>query len=107
MRQSKQAMRAERGKIQSDLNLTDALDLLGMCTGRITVHPGGVLKLHGMCTGGLEVLKGGTAIINGVCPCDVVNSGGTIELFGSIHGNLEDKAGKTIVHPGAVLRPRA
>lgn len=97
-------MREERGKIDSDLSLTDELLLRGMCTGKITVQSGGKLRLQGMCTGGLEVLEGGTAIIEGMCTCDVANLGGQLEVYGNINGALDDREGKTFVHPKAVIR---
>ena len=94
-------MRQEYGKIEGNLTVTDELVLFGMCVGNIVVESGATLHLYGMCTGNINVRAGGKAILDGMCTGNVLNSGGVLEIKGTVTGALRKEAGTTDVDPNA------
>lgn len=92
-------MRIETGKISGNFELRGELDLRGMCTGHITVMPGGNLILRGMARG-VVVAKGGQATIHGMCNGPVVNKGGDVVLKGKADSVITEE-GQTTIEPGA------
>jgi cytoskeletal protein CcmA (bactofilin family) len=96
-------MRQVAGKIDGDVELSDALELLGMITGHVVVASGGHLVLRGTCCAGMRIEPGGVVQLDGTVDGDVLNAGGELEVRGAINGRLHAQAGTTVVHTDAVI----
>lgn len=96
-------MRAERGKIEGNLEVKDDFALYGMATGNIIVISGGTLNLHGMCIKNIIVRSGGTAKLHGMVNGDAINEGGSLEVHGTVNGAVRTVSGTTVVSPSAVV----
>ena len=85
-------MNSESGKIDGDFEVAEDLQLHGMITGSALVKSGALLQLHGTVVKDVIVEQGGTAIINGTVGGSVINRGGSIEIYGVVHGSVNGPA---------------
>jgi cytoskeletal protein CcmA (bactofilin family) len=92
-------VREERGKIEGNLTVSDALTVQGMVTGSITVQQGGSLELHGMCCGNLTVEPGANASTFGMVCGKVLNLGGQLAINGMVTSAMTCQAGETTLGP--------
>jgi cytoskeletal protein CcmA (bactofilin family) len=117
-------MREERGQIQGDQVIAEAIDLWGSILGDVTVVEGGKMyvrgaiygnltvadggrvHIYGNVTGNLLVKEGAKVIHSGVIGGEAVNRGGRlfVEDCARIIGKLRTKSGQTSVEPGAQVR---
>ncbi len=96
-------MRAEHGKIEGTLRVTDGLDLHGMVTGTVSVAPGGRLALRGTVCRDLVLEEGSSVHLYGTVSGDVYNRGSELLVYGSIGGTLHREGGTTVIDPDAAV----
>jgi cytoskeletal protein CcmA (bactofilin family) len=96
-------MRIESGKVEGDLVLSEDLELRGLVTGDVRLQQGIFFALVGLVGGSVIVESGATAIIRGTVSKDVVNKGGTIEIYGSVGRSVRTASGNTVVANGAMI----
>ena len=97
-------MRVEQGKLEGNQKVSGEVELLGMIVGDACIVAGGILHLKGMVVGNLVVEEGGSVVLRGMVTGDTTNSGGQLDIYGTIQGVLRDSSGETIVRDGAVIR---
>ena len=89
------------GKIDGPLTLDRHTSLHGMVVGDVTVPAGIRLDHHGLITGDLVVEATGAAVVHGMVAGAVINTGGTVQVFGRV-GTISDQGGReTYVAPAA------
>ena len=89
------------GKIDGPLTLDRHTSLHGMVEGDVTVPAGIRLDHHGLITGDLVVEATGAAVVHGMVAGTVINTGGTVQVFGRV-GAISDQGGReTYVAPEA------
>ena len=72
-----------------------------MVVGDVTVPAGIRLDHHGLITGDLVVEATGAAVVHGMVAGAVINTGGTVQVFGRV-GAISDQGGReTYVAPAA------
>jgi cytoskeletal protein CcmA (bactofilin family) len=98
-------MREERGTIYGDLTVEDDLVLRSMVTGNVIVADGAHLELRGLIGGALRVDAGGVAAVHGTVSGPIVNAG-SVEVWGMVHGSIEDVGGRLLLHPGCFVGGR-
>lgn len=80
-------MKTENGKIEGDVQVTDALQMNGMFTGNVEVLAGGHLILNGTACKSVTSKLGSILEINGTVAGDVVDEGGKIFIRGVVLGS--------------------
>ncbi len=98
-------MRQEFNIIEGDLEVTDHIELFGICHGDITVKPEGHLTLKGVWTGDVEVEEHAVAEIDGIVQGKLRNRGGEVDVHGVVQGSVLANAGRTTVHRDAMVQP--
>ncbi|WP_155798746.1 hypothetical protein [Sorangium cellulosum] len=91
------------GKIEGDKVFLESTQLHGMVTGSVTVASGVELELHGTICRDLHVLHNATVYLHGTVGGNVVNDGGTIDVFGVVRKQLLDNSGTTTIHTDAII----
>src|SRR5215212_1827769 len=117
-------MREERGTLNGNQVITEAVDLWGTISGNVTVVDGGKMYIRGAIYGSLKVahggrvhiygnvsgdlivLEGAKVIHSGVLGGDAVNEGGRLFIDASarVLGKVRTLSGETNVDPKAQVR---
>jgi hypothetical protein len=98
-------MKSEHGRIEGDHDFTGREAFHGMLTGSATVKAGSHLELHGKVSGDLQIEPDASVDLHGMVDGAVTNAGGFLRFYGTV-GDLIHEAGRTLVHPKAVVRGR-
>lgn len=85
-------MSIEHGKIEGDYEVLEDLQLYGMITGNAVVKKRATLELFGRIAKNLTVERGAKVVIKGTVSGDVINQGGTVEIYGIVRGNVNGPA---------------
>jgi|SRR5580704_8368431 hypothetical protein len=94
-----------KDKVQGDLTLTTDTKLSGMVTGNLTASQG-TLILTGMVGRDLYVESGTTVELRGTVSGNVINRGGKLHIYGIVNGHVSELAGDTKVEPTAKIGDR-
>ena len=97
-------MRVVRRKIVGDQTFTSDTQLFGMVTGSAAVASGVHLEMLGMVCRSLTVRRGSTVELRGTVIGDVINDGGHIAIHGVVEGRVLCNGGTTSVDPNAVVK---
>ena len=97
------AVRAEHGKIEGNLRVTDSLDLHGIVTGTVSVAPGDRLESRGTFCRDLVLAEGSSVHLYGTVSGDVYNRAGELLVSGSVGGTLHGEGGTTVIDPDAAI----
>jgi cytoskeletal protein CcmA (bactofilin family) len=96
-------LQTENGKIEGDVAVNRDFQLNGMIVGNVSVKQGGRFFLNGMVVGKLTVEEGGHAEVRGMLNGDAMNVGGTLEVYGTVGGEVQGPAASTLIGPNAVV----
>ena len=91
------------GTVEGVWEINDEVALTGMAAGDVVVASGGVLHLEGMCCRSLRIEQNGTVWLRGTVIGDVINAGGSLNVHGTIQGQLVDPNALAVIHPGAMI----
>jgi cytoskeletal protein CcmA (bactofilin family) len=94
----------EMGSIEGDVEVTEPYTLLGAIRGSVVVKAGGTLTMIGKVAGDATIEHGARAEIAGSVGGDAVNLGGDLAIAGLVEGDLDARAGRTILHDKAKVR---
>ncbi len=78
-------MREERGTLNGNQVISEALDLWGTISGNVTVVDGGKMYVRGAIYGHLRVAHGGR-----------------VHIYGNVSGNLTVLEGAKVIHSGVL-----
>lgn len=95
-------MKIEKRDNDSDLHVTEDIELHGRVGGTVTVASACKLDLRGFIGGSLVIVNG-TVYLRGSVAGDVINKGGDLHVHGTVFGKLERLGGRTEVAPAAVI----
>ncbi|PID03614.1 hypothetical protein CSV67_02945 [Sporosarcina sp. P2] len=96
-------MRVLNGKIENDVQISEDTRLSGMIVGKVVVAENNVFLISGMVVGDLLLRSNSSVKINGTINGDVINSGGHLEVYGIINGNLFEESGTTYIDKKAIV----
>ena len=99
-------MREFHGKHEGDYVVNEDLDLRGTVTGDLTVMAEAELQLHGTVCGNLVVQKDGRAVVRGTVVGVVTNTGGDVEIFGTVGKVATLDGAWTLIDPKAEITTR-
>lgn len=76
----------------------------GLVRGDLFVRDGAVCEVTGMVTGSLIAERASRAILKGMVVKDAKASGGEMEIYGFVQGNVINEGGKIYVDVGSVVK---
>jgi cytoskeletal protein CcmA (bactofilin family) len=97
-------MNTIHNKIEGDVRITETTQLNGMIVGETRVAAGAKLFLGGMVVGNVLLELDSAVELRGMVTGSVINDGGDLEIYGMVNGDVLRRAGKTNIHPNAVIQ---
>ncbi len=96
-------MQTIRGKVEGDTDISADTELFGMVVGEVRVKPGTTLELQGMVVGSLSLEIQSCVNLRGTVNGRVLNRGGNLSVFGTVHGDVVTEAGRTEIDIDALI----
>jgi len=93
-------------KIEGDVIIEEDTTLEGMIVGNVTVTGAAEFVLRGMVRGTVTVLENSVVYLHGTVNGDVINNGGSLEVYGMIKGRLFRERGETFIDDNAMIQSK-
>lgn len=94
------------GKLERNITIDEDTILKGMIVGDVVVLGSAEFVLRGMMEGNLSIRENTTVYLNGTVNGDVINNGGSLEVYETINGRLFRERGNTFIDGNAVVQDK-
>ena len=99
-------MREIEGKVEGNVTIDEDTILKGIITGNVTVTRDAEFALRGIVNGNITIFESSAVYLRGVVNGDVINNGGSLEVYGIINGRLFRERGETFIDDDAIIQSK-